>query len=264
MKLVIAALFSLALAGPAMAQGGYEGRGPHAVKNTQAGPGCAIFRPADLGGRQHPVILWGNGTNTSPAVYGTMLNQWASHGFIVVAAVTGQAGTGKEMLGCLDWLAKERAREGSVFKGAVDLARVGASGHSQGGTGAIMAGRDPRVVTTAPIQPSTIGAKYEVGAEAKQHGPMLLLSGGADNVADPALNHAHVFEKANVPVVWATLHGAGHFVPSSRDSGPYRQATTAWFLYQLMGDARAGEMFEGGQCGYCTDAGWTVRKRGTR
>jgi pimeloyl-ACP methyl ester carboxylesterase len=261
MKLVIAALFSVVLAGTAQAQGDYSGRGPHPVKNTQAGPGCAIFRPADLEGRLHPVILWGNGTNTMPAIYAPTLNQWASHGFIVAAAITGQAGTGREMLGCLDWLEKENAREGSVFKGAIDLAHVGAAGHSQGGTGAIMVGRDPRVVATAPIQPYTIGQKYEAGAEAKQHGPMLLLSGGADQVADPARNQAPVFAGANVPVVWATLNGAGHSTPSTRDNGPYRPATTAWFRYQLMGDAKAGEMFEGDRCGYCSDPDWTVRKR---
>ena len=39
------------------------------------------------------------------------------------------------------YLEKENARDGSVYKGAVDLAHVGASGHSQGGRGAIMAGR---------------------------------------------------------------------------------------------------------------------------
>ena len=229
MKLLVAALCLAAFAGPSLAQvvEDYDGRGPYAVKNTQAGPGCAIFRPTDLGDRKHPVILWGNATNTMPAIYGPMLNQWASHGFIVAAAITGQAGTGREMLGCLDWLEKENAREGSILKGAVDLAHVGASGHSQGGTGAIMAGRDPRVTATAPIQPYTTGVKYEQGVEAKQNGPMLLLSGGADQVADPARNQAPVFEGANVAVVWATLKGAGHSTPSTRDNGAYRPVTTA-------------------------------------
>lgn len=264
MKMFAAMLMSAALAAPALAQtpGGYESRGPHAVRNTQAGPGCFFFHPAEKEGGPYPVILWGNGTNTMAQIYAPMLGQWASHGFIVAAATTGAAGTGKEMLGCLDYLAKENARAGSVFKGAVDLAHVGASGHSQGGTGAIMAGRDPRVTATAPIQPYTIGAKYEAGAEAKQNGPMLLLSGSADQVADPERNQGPVFAGAKVAVVWATLNGAGHSTPSTRDSGPYRAATTAWFLWQLKGDAKAGELFEGSPCGYCTDPAWTVRRNG--
>ena len=263
MKQIAAMLLFAAVAGPAWAQalGDYDARGSHAVKNTQAGPGCFFFHPVGKAGGPYPVILWGNGTNTMAQIYAPMLGQWASHGFIVAAATTGNAGTGKEMLGCLDYLAKENGREASVFKGAVALEHVGAAGHSQGGTGAIMAGRDPRVTATAPIQPYTIGAKYEAGAEARQHGPMLLLSGGADHVADSARNQAPVFAGATVAVVWATLNGAGHSTPSTRDSGPYRAATTAWFLWQLKGDAKAGEMFEGDRCGYCIDPAWTIQKK---
>ena len=263
MKSIVAILLFAALAGPARAQGAsvYEARGPHAVNNVQAGPGCFFFRPSDKDGGPYPVILWGNGTNTMPAIYAPMLGQWASHGFIVAAATTGAAGTGKEMLGCLDYLTKENAREGSAFKGVVDLAHVGAAGHSQGGRGAIMTGRDARVTATAPIQPYTASETYEAGSEAKQHGPMLLLSGGADHVADPARNQQPVFDGANVPVVWATVNGAGHATPSTRDSGPYRGATTAWFLWRLKGDARAADMFKGDRCGYCADLVWTIRKK---
>jgi len=266
MKPIATLLMFVALSGPpalAQASSDYEARGPHAVKNVQAGPGCFFFRPADNADGPYPVILWGNGTNTMPAIYAPMLGQWASHGFIVAAATTGMAGTGKEMLGCLDYLAKENARTGSVFKSAVDLAHVGAAGHSQGGRGAIMAGRDVRVTATAPIQPYTAGESYEVGSEAKQHGPMLLLSGGADRVADPVGNQKPVFDGANVPVVWATVNGAGHSTPSTRNSGPYRAATTAWFLWQLKGDEKAASMFKGDRCGYCTDPVWTIRKKDT-
>lgn len=264
MRPIAAILLFAVLAGPARAQEAteYAARGPHTVRNVQAGPGCFFFRPVNGEGGPYPVILWGNGTNTMPAIYAPMLGQWASYGFIVAAATTGAAGTGKEMLGCLDYLAKENARAGSAFKGAVDLAHVGAAGHSQGGRGAIMAGRDTRVTATAPIQPYTANETYEAGSEARQHGPMLLLSGGADRVADPVGNQEPVFDGANVPVVWATANGAGHSTPSTRDSGPYRAATTAWFLWQLKGDAKAAGMFKGDPCGYCTDPVWTIRKKG--
>lgn len=248
---------------PAFAQENpYEARGPYKVKQLQAGPGCYFFRPEKSEPFPSPVILWGNGTNTMVVRYAPMVSQWASHGFIVAAAMTGNAGSGEEMLGCLDFLEKENARTGSVFKGAVDLAHVGASGHSQGGTGAIMAGRDPRVTATAPIQPATLGARYRAGAETKQHGPMLLLSGGLDNITEPARHHQPVFDNATVPIVWATLLGAGHNAPVVLDSGPYRPATTAWFRWRLLGDEDAGKMFEGATCGYCTSPAWVIKKRG--
>jgi|SRR6185295_10226954 len=263
MKRIAAALALVLFASQAHAQAlnPYDARGPYTVRQTQAAPGCHFFRPIKPEPKPSPVILWGNGTNVNFAVYSPMLVQWASHGFIVAAAMTGNAGSGKEMLACLDYLEKENARDGSVYKDAVDLSHVGASGHSQGGRGTIMAGLDPRVTATAPIQPYTLGASYEAGSEAKQHGPMLLLSGGADNVADPARNQGPIFEKTNIPVVWATLLGAGHSAPSTGDSGPYRAATSAWFLYQLSGDQKAAAMFKGDKCGYCTDPGWTVQKK---
>lgn len=263
-RLVIAAVFPFALSAPALAQESpYDARGPYAVKQTQAAPGCHVFRPIKPEPKPSPVILWGNGTNTMAAIYSPMLVQWASHGFVVAASMDGNAGSGKPLLDCLDYLAKENAREHSVLKGAVDLSRVGAAGHSQGAAGAIMAGRDPRITATAPIQPYTAGSRsYESGAETQQHGPMLLLSGQADSVADPATHQQPIFEKANVPVFWSTLAAAGHSAPSTGTNGPYRPATTAWFLWQLAGDEKAGEMFKGATCGYCATPAWTVQKKG--
>jgi hypothetical protein len=265
MKHLIAAAATFAsLAAPTFAQAPdpYDTRGPYPVKQTQAAPGCHIFRPIKPEPKPSPVILWGNGTNVNFATYSPMLVQWASHGFIAAAAMTGNAGSGKEMLACLDYLEKENARTGSVFNGAVDLSHVGASGHSQGGRGAIMAGRDPRVTATAPIQPYTLGPSYEAGSEARQHGPMLLLSGGLDTVADPERNHKPVFENANVPIVWANMLMSGHSTPSTGTNGPYRSATTAWFLWQLAADEKAGAMFKGADCGYCATPAWTIEKKG--
>ena len=257
-------IFAMALfAAPAVAQGSaYESRGSYEVKQTLAGPGCHFFRPVLAEPHPGPVILWGNATSTMVARYGPMLAQWASHGFIVAASVSGNAGSGRDMLACLDFLQKENARVGSVFYGAVDLSRVGASGHSQGATGAMMAGRDPRIKATAPIEPATRAGYYAPGTEKMQHGPMLLLSGSADAITEPLSNHKFVFDDANVPVVWATLLGAGHNAPAVLDSGPYRPATTAWFLWQLMGDERAGALFTGAACDYCVDPDWLVKRRG--
>lgn len=264
MKYLTAAAVFAALSIPALAQAPnpYDARGPYAVRQTQTAPGCHVFRPIKPEPKPSPVILWGNGTNVMVAIYSPMLVQWASHGFVVAASMDGNAGTGKPLLDCLDYLENENVRERSVLKGAVDLSRVGAAGHSQGAAGALMAARDPRITATAPIQPYTLGSRsYESGAETRQHGPMLLLSGASDSVADPARHQQPIFDKANVPVFWSTLVAAGHSTPSTGTSGPYRPATTAWFLWRLAGDENAGAMFRGADCGYCTTPAWTIRKK---
>jgi dienelactone hydrolase len=260
---VIATLATIGLV--AQAQGlasAFSAPGPFKVVKAEEGPDCTVFRPTDLGDKPHPVILWGNGTKSKVPAYTPMLSHWASYGFVVAAANTNSAGSGAPILACLDYLTAENARAGSAFQSKLDLTKIGVSGHSQGGGGTIMAARDPRITTTAPIEPYVLGLGYVPGAAALQHGPMLLLSGGADETAVPEKNQAPVFADAKTAVFWATLKGASHAVPATDDSGAFRPATTAWFLYQLTGDAKATAMFKGDKCGYCTSTAWTVQRKG--
>ena len=239
----------------------FDKDGPLKTMGRLEGPDCTIFRPETLTGKS-PIVLWGNGTGQTPARYAQMLNQLATNGFVVAAANTTNPGDATQMLACLDYLTAQNGTAGSLYEGKLDLTRVGASGHSQGGGGAIMAGRDARIKTTAPIMPYTIGLRYVDGAQALQHGPMFMLSGGNDTIAVPARNQHPVFDTANVPIFWATLVGASHLVPMQPDSGPYRPVMIAWFRYQLMGDAAAGRLFVGPMCGLCTASDWTVQRKG--
>ena len=196
------------------------------------------------------MIIWGNGTGSSPTTYSGLLNHWASHGFVVAAAETSNAGTGEEMLECLD------AVEGE-FAGNVDMDRVGASGHSQGGGGAIMAGQDERITATAPMQPYTIGLGHDTSSQSNQNGPMFLMSGSSDAIAGSTLNQAPVFRRANVPVFWGTLQGAGHFEPMG-SAGDFRGPSTAWLRYYLMDDGDAAATFFGNDCILCQSSDWEV------
>lgn len=232
----------------------YSSTGSQSVTTGSAGSNCTIYRPVNLTGEQ-PVILWGNGTGASPRSYSALLRHWASWDFVVLAANTSNAGSGEEMLGCLDWL------ESSGYASLVDLTKVGTSGHSQGGGGAIMAGTDPRITTTAPIEGYTLGLGHDRSSWSEQNGPMLLLSGSADTLVSPSRNHAPLFSRANVPVFWAILEGASHFEPSY-DGGEFREIATAWFLYQLQSNENASTYFTGANCVYCQDSSWTVERKG--
>jgi len=234
-----------------------------AVIKEAGGATCTIFRPAALGADgKNAIVLWGNGTGQTPDNYRPILDNLASYGFVVAAANTPNAGTGTEMLACLDWLAAENGRAGSPYNGKLDLDRVGASGHSQGGGGALMAGRNARVKATAPIQPYTTGLGYVAGAQGQQTGPTLLLSGGADTLAPPAANQQPVFDQGNRPIFWATLNGASHMIPA-QGGGTYKGILAAWFRFQLNNDMRAAAMFQGQRCVYCTSTDWVVQRKGS-
>jgi hypothetical protein len=237
--------------------------GPFAITRVAEGPQCTTFRPNPLGqgGLRHPVIVWGNGTYSSPSIYAAVLTHWASHGFIAIAADTSNAGTGQEMKACLDFVLAEDGRAGSAYRGKVDAGHIGASGHSQGGGGSIMLGADARVTATAPLEPYVLGLGHQATSQSMQHGPMFLMSGGADTIAPPMQNQQPVFDNANVPVFWGTLAGADHVASGIGGISGFRGPATAWFRYHLMGDSSARPIFFGSTCGLCTDATWTVQRK---
>lgn len=246
---------------PAVAN--FDRNGPYTTISQSEGPSCRVYRPRDLGqgGVRHPLILWGNGTGAGPSTYGRLLSHWASHGFVVAAAETSNAGTGREMLACLDYLVRENDAPYGTYSGKLNTGRVGTSGHSQGGGGSIMAGQDTRVRTTAPIQPYTLGLGHNRASQQRQQGPMFLMSGGGDTIAFPYLNAQPVYRRANVPVFWGERRSVSHFEPVG-GGGAYRGPSTAWFRFQLMDDQSARATFYGTQCSLCTSRSWSVERRG--
>lgn len=242
----------------------FSNRGPFAtVVETPALSGCTIHRPQTLGanGVTHPVILWGNGTGASPSTYSALLSHWASHGFIVAAANTSNAGNGTQMIRCLDFVLDQNDNPGSAFFENVDPERIGTSGHSQGGAGSVMAGRDARVTATAPVQPYIGfipgGGRFQSASIRQQHAPMFLVSGANDSIATPGTHQEPIFEGAPVFIAWGTHEDASHFEPVG-NAGDFRGPLTAWFRSELMDDTSARRVFED-PCTLCQDPNWDVQ-----
>ncbi|HDZ57342.1 MAG TPA: alpha/beta hydrolase [Pseudomonas xinjiangensis] len=246
---------------PAVAD--FSADGPFATTAGNEGPDCRVYRPRTLGedGLQHPIIIWGNGTGGTPTTYSGLLEHWASHGFVVAAARTSNAGSGEEMIDCLDYLVEQNGRSSGTYAGNLNVNRVGSSGHSQGGGGSIMAGQDSRITATAPFQPYILGLGHDTDSQDNQNGPMFLMTGSSDTLAGSALNGAPTFRRANVPVFWGELQGAGHFEPVG-DAGDFRGPSTAWYRYHLMGDQNAVSVFVGSNCELCTSRDWEVQTKG--
>ncbi|MEU0484143.1 acetylxylan esterase [Streptosporangium sp. NPDC006013] len=225
----------------------WSAAGPYATA-VDVGLVTTLYYPRDIAQspRRHPVIIWGNGTFAFPVVYRDLLLHWASHGFIVAAANTPQSNLGISMRAGIDLLAQRNADPGSVFYGHVDLDRIGASGHSQGGAAAIVVGADPRVDTIIPIQPGPLADVDTV------HGPMFILAGQYDIVVWPALVKAFYNDADHIPAIYGEVRGADHFTVVGAP-GPFAGPTTAWFRFQLMGDEEARGEFFGAGCRICAD-----------
>ena len=228
----------------------FAAAGPYAVSSEDNGTNT-FFYPTTLGpsGLKHPVILWGNGTFTTPDNYGALLRHFASHGFIVAAANTTNAGSGQEMLAGLNTLQTWNGQSGNKFFGKVDLTKVGTTGHSQGGGGAMAAARDSRVTTTFPLQPW-------LGNPAGR-GTALYFSGQSDTVVSPQSVRDDYNQSSGIPAAYAELAGASHFIPAN-DAGAFRGPATAWARWQLMGDTNGRGLFVGATCGLCSNPQWSA------
>jgi hypothetical protein len=233
-----------------------------AMSGDVASVSCTIFRPTMLGagGCLNPVIVWGNGTTNSPSSYTALFNHLATQGFIVAAADTSNAGSGKEMLACLQYMIDQNTAAGSPYMGHVDVDHIASSGYSQGGAGCLEAGEDPRFKVIAAVSPYIVISLggYDTTSVMKQVHPIFMLSGSADSVAVPSNNQQPIFDMAAVPIFWATHAGSTHFEVLG-SGGAYAGPLTAFFRYELMGDPAARDWFEKPPCTLCSATGWTVQ-----
>ncbi|HEX2877131.1 MAG TPA: hypothetical protein VHP33_38030 [Polyangiaceae bacterium] len=231
-------------------------------------PHFNVYRPKDVGqGYCHPVITWGNGTNDQPEPnppgcpsgscghYKTLLNQLASHGFVVVASLSSQTAKGTplpQVVG-VDWMIAENANPASALYHRLDVAHIGATGHSQGGAATTMSGADPRIVAIAPI----CGSRANITL----HGPALLLCGGADTTVPCSSVQTAYDSISTVPVMLGELAGVTHgsWIGSIKD--PVMVGVTAWMRVHLMNDTANRSMFYGASCKTCSDSKWKIQRK---
>jgi pimeloyl-ACP methyl ester carboxylesterase len=211
-----------------------------------------VFRPELLEeGKKYPVITWGNGTCATPVGYDELLKHLASYGYIVIGPNTRQVGNGQAMRRALDWLTAENGRSGSPYFGKVDLMRIGASGHSQGGASAItVTAADGRIIAAVPIEPGA--------GSGMLNKPTFFLAGENDTVVSPA-SVQRLYAAARGPSLYGVADRATHTTPIREPQliwGPI----VAWFKAHLERDATARTWFYG-TCNFCGNTNWTVQRK---
>jgi hypothetical protein len=262
-------------------------------------PDHVIYRPANLAalnGKRLGVLLWGNGGCSADGASARFhLSEIASHGYVVIAPgrilsgpgatdaaprpdrrpnqVNGQlppaATTSQDMLGGLDWILAENDRKGSRYQGLIDPAQVAVAGHSCGGLQALQVAADPRIkavivnnsgVFTDGTNPIP-GIQVDKALLRSIHSPILYVMGGKGDVAWP--NGTDDFARiSGVPAVLIdgdVGHGGTFSAPNGGDVARF---SVAWLDWRLRGDARAGRMFTGADCGLCNDPKWRMQRKG--
>jgi hypothetical protein len=235
----------------------FAARGPFAIqREANVGPNGAydVIRPRELGaqGRRHPIISWNNGTRYPIAEYQDLLDHWASHGFLVIGAHTNSTAGGAVHKAAIDWLVAENARSGSAYFRMLDVTKIGASGHSQGGGATITVGANvpgpAGIVTSVPLMPISTFQRPHLS----QHvGSMLIVSATQDDRANTVADQA----LADVTTEFVDAQFIG--VHEDAMHPGMHGATVAWFRYQLMGDETAkSQFYPPTTCGLCRDSAW--------
>jgi hypothetical protein len=208
-----------------------------------------VYRPANWkAGEKVPVITWGNGTCAQPEGYGALLRYVASYGYFVVAANSRFVGQGSPapMLHAVDFAAAANMDSSSPYYGKLDMTKVGAMGHSQGGGATVSAASDGRVKDIIIFNSSDAASK-----------PYLAVSGDLDLTRFTAATMATAINGASVPSAYLYYHNPagmgqlrGHLVlmlSPDRVTGP----TVAWWQMMFRNDSASRDMFVGSSCGLC-------------
>jgi hypothetical protein len=232
-----------------------------------------VYRPKDLAtsGYCHPILVWANGHGDNPeqnpplcvvdsgankwcGTYPVLIEQLASHGFVVVASLSSTTSKGDPLptIVGLNWLLDQVEDSTSPYYHHLDTAHIGALGHSEGGLSTCKAAADPRI--------SAIGTVSGTSTLTALHGPALFICGGQDTVVSCDSVAATYNTVKDQPAMMmdnlSADHGGWEYQNGAK--GPDIFALTAWFRVQLMGDTANRKYFYGTNCTLCTDNRVTV------
>ena len=211
-----------------------------------------VYRPATWPSDKVPVITWGNGTCAQPEGYGALLRYVASYGYFVVAANSRWVGSGTPapMINAINYAAAANTDSTSPYYGKLDMTKVGAMGHSQGGSATASAATDTRVVDVIIFNAVDSGVTK----------PYLSISGDTDITGFTAQSMSTAINGATLPAAYLYYHNPagmgslkGHLVlmlSPERVTGP----TVAWWQMMFRNDSASRAMFVGSSCGLCNHA----------
>jgi hypothetical protein len=265
----------------------YYANGPWTVTTTvtatacdSKGDLCDIYFPANLGanGFLHPIVVWGNGTGTTPiaaSTYAYYLRHLASWGFVVIATQDGTTGIGQTLIDSANYIKARNTDASSVFFGKLDVTKIGAVGHSQGATGVINAMiHSGGMISTAvafhlPAQmwcSSSSNCLQTATLTGATAGSILYVSGSADTLISPdtqlfgsQLNSNTAYYNATPSALTkakAIIKGTNHNDVQGNPTCPsglgscnngvdaYLGYPTAWLMWQLQGAADGQQAFK--------------------
>ena len=243
----------------------YSSFGPFkTVSESNTGPDgtYTIVRPEtlDKDGFLFAPITFGPGITLTVESMMGLLERIASHGFVIIGRPLnggpGNAENNRRMIAGLDWLIEQNDKEGSPFKGRLDVEHAVAMGYSVGATAAVDISAHKAI--------STVVAIHGHSAKSEFRGPVLLMGGTKDVMRDGQSWLAPTYEALQAQTFFSLVEGATHgYIMSTVDGvfgGVETPAMIAWLRYWIYNDQEAKKYFQGDNCVMCS-APWTNAQR---
>ena len=223
---------------------GFDEDGPFSFRRADSG-NVTIRVPNVPDGCRVPVIHHANGTGARCSTYRPLLDSLASHGFIVACFESTQTGAGTQGITAVETVRRN-------FPDLVDD-KIGSTGHSQGGSGAIAMtalaqdefGPSFTFSTLAQEPAINFGERPPGGSTVRLaadiESPVFMFSGSRDRlVSERFVNRAfNALDNNTQAHHWSGV-GATHIpVPNSFSI----EVGVPWFRCQLNGDLEACDAF---------------------
>lgn len=258
--------------------GGGSGRTKAAAVEELSLPGYVVYRPASIEqatrrGNKLPVLIFANGgCNDTSINHERVLNEIASHGYIVVAVGPMQwnindrkinhTPEGKLLTDAIDWIIEQNNDKNSVYYGKINTEKIALGGQSCGGAQMLSVASDPRVSTYMMFN-SGMGNMQMAGASRKSlknlHAPIIYIIGDDEDIAHP--NALKDYDRIKtVPVAFANLTNGGHMGTFGEDfGGSFAKMALRWLDWQLKGQDNNAAIFTQSQL--ADFSGWTMKAK---
>jgi len=230
-----------------------------------------VWYPLTDEGKQLPMIVVVNGSNTPAAVYRPFFERLASWGFVVVGNEDPQTGTGETASFTLDFVLE--MNKAAKLPVSINLDAIGLIGYSQGGAGALNAatryenGKVYKAMFTGSaayqLLAKNCGWEYDItkisipyfmcagtGWSDDSGMDMYKSFGGVAPLKSLIENYSSI--SSDVIKVRGRVVGAEH-TDMLALSDSYM---TAWMLYQLSGDEEASKVFTGDSAEILSNKNW--------
>jgi hypothetical protein len=209
----------------------------------------AVFRPAAAkygqGGVRHPIIVWGNGYTNTVDIWQGFLGRMATYGFVVVAPEQTQV-SAAHMNAAIDYVLRLANDPASGDCGKIDTTKIGATGYSLGGAGAISVGSNARITSTFFFASN--------GNVRNLKAPWGVIGGDMDTTFNwTAISTA--VTGSTQPAFGAALAGIDHNRVAGQPKA--QEGMIGWMRWRFMGDQAGHDMFVGATCKICSDAAFS-------